>query len=136
MAKSFKRYARESINSILGLVGAEVVARHSWSEPRTFIPFRQTLAGAQKASLSVSDYIDLKHNVPGATQETIDRIADLGVFDGQIERVCEIGPGSGRYLEKTLRACNPSYYEIYETATEWANGSCRHIMSTYSPRMG
>jgi hypothetical protein len=46
-------------------------------------------------------------------------MVDLGVFSGKIERVCEIGPGSGRYLEKTLKACNPDYYEIYETARDW-----------------
>ena len=33
----------------------------------------------------------------------------------------EIGPGSGRYLEKTLEQCSPSRYEIYETAAPWAS---------------
>jgi hypothetical protein len=46
-------------------------------------------------------------------------MARLGIFKDKIERVCEIGPGSGRYLEKILKICNPKYYEIYETANEW-----------------
>ncbi|MDQ0957380.1 SAM-dependent methyltransferase [Streptomyces sp. B4I13] len=33
----------------------------------------------------------------------------------------EIGPGSGRYLEKTLKECAPDRYEIYETAAPWAD---------------
>jgi len=40
----------------------------------------------------------------------------LGVFDGEIERVCEIGPGTGRYLDKVLKLAKPTYCEIYETA--------------------
>jgi SAM-dependent methyltransferase len=70
--------------------------------------------------MSLGDCIDAKYVKPGATQETIDQMAKLGVFTRPIERVCEIGPGSGRYLEKTLHACNPAYYEIYETSKEWA----------------
>jgi hypothetical protein len=46
-------------------------------------------------------------------------MTELGVFSHLIERVCEIGPGSGRYLDKTMAACRPAYYEIYETATDW-----------------
>jgi hypothetical protein len=41
--------------------------------------------------------------------------------------VLEIGPGSGRYLEKTLLECAPERYEIYETAGPWAT----HLEQTY-----
>jgi hypothetical protein len=44
----------------------------------------------------------------------------LGVFVKPIRAFAEIGPGTGRYLEKTLRACSPERYEVYETAPEWA----------------
>ena len=43
------------------------------------------------------------------------------MYAGLLDRVCEIPPGSGRYLERTKAICKPSYYEIYETAKEWAN---------------
>jgi SAM-dependent methyltransferase len=36
-----------------------------------------------------------------------------------VQRVCEIGPGSGRYAEKVIAAVHPKVYEIYETATDW-----------------
>jgi len=61
------------------------------------------------------------HNKPGATQFTVDQMARMGVFQGKINDVCEIGPGSGRYLEKVLRACTPARFEVYETAGSWAN---------------
>jgi hypothetical protein len=46
-------------------------------------------------------------------------MASVGVFDGRLQRICEIGAGSGRYLERTIAKCQPLYYEIYETAPEW-----------------
>lgn len=116
MDLKLKSYARQAVNKPLAMVGFELARRNR--DHDEFIPFRETLTAASEAGLSVGDYIDATYNVPGTTQETIERMADLGVFDG-IERVCEIGPGSGRYLEKTLQACNPGYYEIYETAHDW-----------------
>jgi hypothetical protein len=45
----------------------------------------------------------------------------LGVYSGAVNWVVEIGPGSGRYVEKTLSVCSPSRYEVYETATKWGS---------------
>jgi hypothetical protein len=115
-----KRSAGKGVNSLLKTVSLQLVKKHRWDDPKTFIPFTETIKNAQEAGLSVGDYIDLTHNYPGVTQETIDQMELLGVFAGKIDRICEIGPGSGRYLEKTLQHCKPSYYEIYETAQEWA----------------
>ena len=83
-----------------------------------YIDFKGTLAAAAEQGLSVGDYIDQRYNQPGVTHETMDKLAELGAFAG-VDRVCEIGPGSGRYLAETIRRCNPSHYEIYETATDW-----------------
>lgn len=106
------------------MIGCEVVRRatkaHDWSDVGQYIPLEETLAGAKQANLSVGDYIDMKHNVPRASQDTHDRLVAMGIFNGRIDRVCEIGPGSGRFLEKTVQACHPSHYEIYETARPWA----------------
>jgi hypothetical protein len=110
------------LNGVLGVVGFELrrAGRHDWSDVRNFIPFEATLAAAAAQGLSVADYVDVRHNRAGATQEAVDRMAALGAFAGRIDRVCEIGPGSGRYLEKIFRLCKPSHYEIYETAADWA----------------
>jgi hypothetical protein len=45
------------------------------------------------------------------------------------ERVLEIGPGTGRYLELVLGKISPEQYEIYETANDWATW----LESAYGP---
>lgn len=47
------------------------------------------------------------------------RLADLGALHAGVRRVCEIGPGSGRYLARTIERCAPEHYEIYETSDAW-----------------
>ena len=106
-----------------GVKRAIKVAHRRRKRPRAFsefLPLKETLAAAGAVGLSVGDYIDSKHH-DHATQDTIDGLKSLGVFGSKIETVCEIGPGSGRYLERVIRACRPAHYEIYETAADWAN---------------
>lgn len=102
------------------------VLRHFgyYQEPRPlteFIAFKETFESAKNAGLSVGDYIDSKQfsGPRSPTDQTIDAMAAVGVFDGRPQRICEIGPGSGRYLERTIAKCQPPYYEVYETAAEW-----------------
>jgi len=113
--------SRRGLRRLLRSAGlAHVSPGHDWADPRTFIPFEETLAGAAAAGLSVADFVDRTHNRPGATREHVSRLVEHGVFRDPIERVCEIGPGSGRYLEKVIEICRSSHYEIYETAQDWA----------------
>lgn len=120
MAKqTVKGLARDSLNSVLTHAGLKIVRSDRVHED--YLPFRATLRAAQQAGLSVGDYIDAKYNVPGTTEETIERMTELGVFDNRPQRICEIGPGSGRYLVHVKRLTNPQLYEIYETAAPWRN---------------
>jgi len=122
---TFRKAARTRLNALLGHAGFQVVRPGEKNHIKSYQPFQQTLASARKAGLSVGDYIDSKFQVPGATQETIDRLAELGVFDKKMQTVCEIGPGSGRYLEKVQRLCAPQSYEIYEPEKEWSDWLAR-----------
>ncbi|MGD6741407.1 methyltransferase domain-containing protein [Streptomyces sp. BH106] len=86
---------------------------------QSFVSARRTVAAARRAGVSLEDYIDQYSAAPGATGETVDallRLADLGE---KVERVCEIGPGSGRYAARVIDATHPNTYEIYETAGDW-----------------
>lgn len=126
MLQKIKRTAKKGINDALSATGFEIVKKsppvvHNWEDVKQFIPFKETIENARAAGLSVGDYIDSKHNVPGSTHETHKQLVALGVFDGRIDRFCEIGPGSGRYLVKALESAKPSHSEIYETAADWAN---------------
>lgn len=126
MFTRIKKLGFNKINSILVIAGLEITRRHS--SYQNYIPFRKNMEEAKKAGLSIGDYIDLTYNVPGATQDTINQMVGIGVFNRPIERVCEIGPGSGRYLEKTQEICQPKYYEIYETSEEWR----KWLVETYA----
>jgi SAM-dependent methyltransferase len=119
--QNVKHTVKQAVNTALLPLGIQVVGLHDRTDVSTFIPLEETLAGARRAGLSVGDYIDtVMSKTPGATQNTIDQIAALGVFSGQAQSVVEIGPGSGRYLEKTMKRCSPSHYEVYETSAPWA----------------
>ena len=111
------------VNKSLAPIGMAItrIDVHDWSDVANFIPFEQTIDAAHKAGMSVADYVDAVMNgVPGSSQSTIDKMASLGVFIDLMRTVVEIGPGTGRYLEKTMKAARPSRYEIYETAGPWA----------------
>ncbi|GAC1688262.1 MAG: hypothetical protein NVS9B5_27460 [Terriglobales bacterium] len=106
-------------NSILSRLGYVRKAR-PFSD---YIAFKETLKAANESGLSVGDYIENKYcpTKPTALDQTFEGMVSLGVFDARIEQVCELGPGSGRYLEKTIAHCHPAYYEIYETSSDWRN---------------
>jgi hypothetical protein len=121
-AGSFDRIAVWEVDMLLTSV---LLHLGSKPKPRPFseyLPFQETLESAQAAGLSAGDYIEKRFNQSrGSTVQTIEAMASLGVFDSPLESICEIGPGSGRYLEKVVAKAHPDHYEIYETATEWAN---------------
>lgn len=119
-----KRTIKQAVDRAIAPFDVQLVSKraHDWSDVSNFVPFTDTIEAAKRAGMSVGDYIDsVMNNIPGASQGTIDKMSSLGVFSGRIQSVLEIGPGSGRYLEKTLKACRPTRYEIYETAAAWAD---------------
>jgi hypothetical protein len=118
------RIIKSAVNTFLAPIGLKIsrVDDHDWSDVANFIPFDQTIDGAQKARLSVGDYVDsVVNRAPGSSQATIDQMAKLGVFSGHLHTIVEIGAGTGRYLEKTVKAGRPERYEVYETAGPWAS---------------
>lgn len=113
---------KSGVKRLLGRTGFDIVrSTNNRGGVDDFIPFEATMRAAKAAGLSVGDHIDAVMNgTPGATQSTIDQLRTLGVYAAKPDTILEIGPGSGRYLEKTLKECSPERYEIYETAAPWA----------------
>jgi hypothetical protein len=110
------------VNKFLNEFGFKIVSvnLHDQNNQENFIPIEQTLREASRAGLSVGDYIDsVMNNTPGATQLTIDGMHRLGVFDQKIDTICEIGPGSGRYLEKIIKiaASNAAISSTWATSS-------------------
>lgn len=117
----WKRKVRNTINHLLSPVGFELVRQGQGDYVKSFLPLNLTLKKASEAKLSLGDYIDTTYQRPGATQASIDELVELGILNNKVRSICEIGPGSGRYLEKVLRICTPETYEIYESAPEWSD---------------
>lgn len=118
LARSLRGSSKRVVNRQLAKVGIEIRRRGV----QEFLPLQRTVKAAEDAGLSLSDYIDeVINHTPGATQSTVDAMREAGVFTSNPRTILEIGPGSGRYLEKTLAECTPSRYEIYETAKAWAD---------------
>jgi hypothetical protein len=129
MLRALAKNTLKPLNAALRLVGVQIV-RHDdkpFEDYRDYIPFAPTMAAAGEKGMSVGDYIDAQHNQAGSTQATIDQLNAMGVLHAGIRRVCEIGPGSGRYLHRVVALCQPERYEIYETATDWRN----HLVVNY-----
>jgi SAM-dependent methyltransferase len=108
------------VNRSVRPLGVQIVRGYS-TDPAIspFLPMRRTVAAAQRAGVSVGDYLDSYSAVPGATAATVDAMLRLGGLSEHIERVCEIGPGSGRYASIVMSALQPRAYEAYETASDW-----------------
>jgi SAM-dependent methyltransferase len=111
--------ARGAVNRGLRPLGVHVVRGSSAEGAKPFIGARPTIAAARRRGLSVGDYVDRTFAEPGATTAAIDAIVDTAHLSGHLDRVCEIGPGTGRYLRATIERLSPQEYEIYETADDW-----------------
>jgi hypothetical protein len=85
-----------------------------------YILANDTVKAAKADGLSVCDYVEKLWNQVGETQKVIYKMKDFGAFEFDNPAVCEIGAGTGRYMEKVIENCNPSRYESYETASDWA----------------
>jgi Methyltransferase domain len=108
------------VNRALRPLGVQV--QRGWTSDaavQSFVSARKTLAAAERAGLSVADYIDQFNAKPGATAEAVCDMLTLAALADPVQRVCEIGPGTGRYAEKVSAALHPDVYEAYETARDW-----------------
>jgi hypothetical protein len=132
----FKSRLLRRVNTHLKRRGFEIVRPWHNENIKSYLPFQETLAAAGKVGLSIGDYIDAAHQRPGATQETIDKLVGLGILKKGVRRICEIGSGSGRYLQKTLEICQPEYCEVYETDQDWVEWLARTYKVTAQPADG
>lgn len=93
-----------------------------------YIDARATVDAAKAEGLSVCEYVEKLWGQEGATERVIREMEKAGSLT-PCDRVCEIGPGTGRYLERILQRVSPKQYEIYEIADDWATW----LQATYAP---
>lgn len=114
------RFVQHKVNAALRPLGVQVVRGFS-ADPavQSFLPAKRTIAAARRAGMTVGDYIESTNSEPGTTQKSVDAIIDLARLKAPVERICEIGAGSGRYAERLIEELRPQHYEVYETAADW-----------------
>jgi phospholipid N-methyltransferase len=125
-----RRHVINLVNSILAANGVELRRLPRTSPGTLHIPAAKTVSAAKDAGLSVCDYVECLWNEKGTVAYTIEQMRGVGCFK-DCKDVCEIGPGTARYLEKTLEETHCSRYEFYELAEDWASW----IESTYGSRV-
>jgi SAM-dependent methyltransferase len=81
-----------------------------------YISAAQTIANADRAGLSVLDYVESLWDEKGLTQRQVDRIT---LACPNARAILEIGPGTGRYIDLLMRSYGDVSYELYETAPDW-----------------
>ncbi|MCK4904587.1 MAG: hypothetical protein KAS35_07820, partial [Candidatus Marinimicrobia bacterium] len=114
---------KKVINPILGLLNLRLIkANHinNISSDLGYISAKETVKSAQNEGLSVCDYVEKLWNQEGETQKVLDNMVKFEVFQNANPTVCEIGAGTGRYIEKVIEKCNPKRYESYEIAADWS----------------
>ena len=117
---SAQKKLQTAVNGALRPLGVQIVRGRS-ADPsvQPFVSARKTLTAARRAHLSVCDYLETVHHESGATQASVDAMIRFGELVAPVERICEIGAGTGRYAEKLIERLQPSHYEVYETAKDW-----------------
>ena len=113
---------KKIMNSILGLFNLRIVKKSQLNTKNDlgYISANDTVKEAKKLGLSVCDYVERQWDQVGETEKVIDTMEKFGVFENANPIICEIGAGTGRYIEKVIAKCNPQKYESYETADDWA----------------
>jgi SAM-dependent methyltransferase len=100
------------------------LASHGYRIARTGLGYtdaKSTVRAARAKRLSICDYLEAKESdqrKKGRRDRIIKHMEGLRLFT-ECQRVCEIGAGTGMYLEKVAALASPRDYEVYETATDW-----------------
>lgn len=95
-----------------------------------YIVARPTIRAARKKGVSICQHLEDRENDArkrGKRDRIIQKLKEAGTFQ-ECRSVCEIGAGTGMYLEKVLELAQPSRYEVYETASDWV----RYLKRTHS----
>ncbi len=104
-------------------------AKNSHCDGSGYIGAAETIRAARERGLTVSDYVEALWNQKGLTDRIIEEMGKAGCLT-PTNRVCEIGPGTGRYLERIInRIPSIAQYDIYEIAGDWAVW----LEQTYAP---
>lgn len=122
--KIIKRLAFVAVNKLVYIAGYELAPL----KRNSYIDAAETIRAASLQGQTVCEYVESLWDQRGWTDRVIEEMQEAGSL-APCDRVCEIGPGTGRYLERVLQRVSPRQYDIYETADDWAIW----LAETYTP---
>lgn len=118
------RLTARALNAALKPLNLKLVRSHDRSYSG-FIPAEPLVREAAALGISVSDLV-AKHRYVASHGSRDAVIAAMTPYLSA-ESICEIGPGTGTYLDPVLKMSKPERYEIYEIAADWRDW----LASTY-----
>lgn len=118
------KHIKGLIKYTFGILGFELKRKTS----KKYIDAKKTIKIASSKGLTICEYVEEIWNIKGNTDFILQQLNQAGALK-HCNEVCEIGPGTGRYLERVLKECKPACYHIYEVAKDWA----AWLKKTYSP---
>jgi len=95
-----------------------------------FLPAEETRRAAAVAGRTVHEHAEIVSRQVGVTARVLDEMRTAGCLR-PTDRVLEIGPGTGRFLDTVLAETKPVEYDFYEIADDWADW----LLSTYGSRI-
>lgn len=78
------------------------------------------IAQARRRGMSAGDFLEEMFEKKGRAEDVIRRMKAAGALSARVSTVCEIGPGSGLYIQHVLKDASVARYEIYEIASKRA----------------
>lgn len=110
------RFIKKIINNLINKAGYSLV-RNGLG----YINAKEIVQMAKIKNLSVCDYLESLNTDKkkiGRRNRIISKMEGLGLFSNA-KNICEIGAGTGMYLEKIIEKAPVQKYEIYETDNDW-----------------
>jgi SAM-dependent methyltransferase len=115
--RSLRSQAKAVLNGLLRRCGYTLTRTG-----QAFIDAEATISAARKAGLSICDYrerLEPDQRKRGRRDAIIREMVSAELLTSA-RAVCEIGAGTGQYLEKVMALAKPVRYEVYETDPGWA----------------
>jgi SAM-dependent methyltransferase len=94
-----------------------------------YLSAADAITAAKAKGQTVREYVEELWEQVGAAERVANEFQTAGAL-AHCDRVLEVGPGTGMFLEYILARIKPKQYDIYETAADWASYLAQHYAPT------
>lgn len=111
------RWPQLLLNPLLRPVGVQLVPENQIG--RSYLDAEATIAKARAEGLSIPQYVARLWDEHGVVEGFIEHLRAVIPLP-ELKRICEIGAGTGRFLEPIADIAKSERYEVYETNAGWS----------------